>query len=202
MDSDQKEENQLEINRAIRTRRSIGKVSESMPDPQLIEKMLEAAQWAPNHHMTQPWKYFVLTGEARNRLGTVMAEIKAETMSEEEQQTEANMDRLSRERKKPLRSPVVIAVAVTPSDDPKVEEIEEICAVAAGVQNALLTAHALGLGAIWRSGKPTYHPRMKRFFGLGERDTSLGFLYVGYPSILPKERPRQALEEKVEWWDQ
>lgn len=189
----------MEVKDAIQSRRSIGKVSETMPDKHLIEKVLEAARWAPNHHMTQPWKYFVLTGDARVRLGQVMKEIKSEGWTEEEKR--AGLERLDREALKPLRAPVVIAAAVTPSDDPKVEEIEEICAVAAGVQNALLTAHALGLGAIWRTGKPTYHPQMKKFFNLGERDTLLGFLYIGYPSILPKARPRASLEEKVEWWD-
>lgn len=189
----------MEVKDAIRSRRSIGKVSQTMPEPQLIEKVLEAARWAPNHHMTQPWKFFVLTGAARIRLGKVLREIKEEGWTEDERQ--ANAESLEREERKPLRAPVVIAVAVTPSDDPKVEEIEEICAVAAGVQNGLLTAHALGLGAIWRTGKPTYHPRMKEFFQLGERQTLLGFLYIGYPSILPKERPRAPMEEKVEWWD-
>ncbi|SMO73549.1 nitroreductase family protein [Melghirimyces algeriensis] len=190
----------MQLGQAIRTRRSIGKVSENLPERELIEKILEAARWAPNHHMTQPWKYFVLTGDARTRLGEVMKEIKAESMTEDEKRD--STDRLEREAKKPLRAPVLIAAAVTPSDDPKVEEIEEVCAVAAGIQNALLMAHALGLGAIWRTGKPTYHPRMKQFFGLKERDTLLGFLYIGYPAIQPKERPRSSLEEKVEWWDQ
>ncbi|PTX51488.1 nitroreductase [Melghirimyces profundicolus] len=190
----------MKLKDAIRTRRSVGKVSEDMPDLHLVEKVLEAARWAPNHHMTQPWKFYVLLGKARNRLGEVLAEIQGEGMREEEKSLSA--ERLERARNKPLRVPVVIAVAVTPSMDPKVEEIEEICAVAAGVQNALLTAHALGLGAIWRTGKPTYHPRMKEFFHLGERDHLLGFLYVGYPSILPKERKRAPLKYKVEWWDQ
>ena len=166
------------------SRRSIGKVSQTMPEPQLIEKVLEAAAWAPNHHMTQPWKFFVLTGAARIRLGKVLREIKEEGWTETKDRR--MLKSLEREERKPLRAPVVIAVAVTPSDDPKVEEIEEICAVAAGVQNGLLTAHALGLGAIWRTGKPTYHPRMKEFFQLGERQTFSGF----YTSVIPPFFPR------------
>ncbi|PTM57507.1 nitroreductase family protein [Desmospora activa] len=187
----------MDINQAIRTRRSVGKVAAEMPDRSLIEKVLEAARWAPNHHMTQPWKYFVLSGNARNRLGEVMAEIKAEGMTEDERVEAASQ--LEREREKPLRAPVIIAAAVSPSADSRVEEIEEICAVAAGVQNALLTAHALGLGAIWRTGKPTYSPKMKAFFDLSERETLLGFLYIGHPAILPKERPRLPIAEKVTW---
>lgn len=187
----------MDVNEAIRTRRSVGKVATEIPDRSLIEKVLEAARWAPNHHLTQPWKYFVLTGNARNRLGEVLVQIKAEGMTEDER-LKASIQ-LERERQKPLRAPVILAAAVSPSADPKVEEIEEICAVAAGVQNALLTAHALGLGAIWRTGKPAYSPRMKAFFGLLEKETLLGFLYIGYPSILPKERPRLPIADKVTW---
>ncbi|MDR6225908.1 nitroreductase family protein [Desmospora profundinema] len=187
----------MDVNQAIRTRRSVGKVAEEMPDRALIEKILEAARWAPNHHMTQPWKYTVLTGSARNRLGDVLAEIKAESMTEEEQMNASHQ--LEQARQKPLRAPVIIAAAVNPSLDPRVEEIEEICAVAAGVQNALLTAHALGLGAIWRTGKQTYSPKMKRFFGLSERETLLGFLYIGHPAALPRERPRLPIADKVTW---
>lgn len=189
----------MDLKQAIRTRRSIGKVGTEIPDRQLIEKVLEAARWAPNHHMTQPWKFIVLTGDARKRLGSVLKELKAEEMTPEERKLRA--EQLEQTAQKPLRAPVVIAVAVTPSDDPRVEEVEEICAVAAGVQNALLTAHALGLGAIWRTGKPTYTEKMKSFFKLGERDQMLGFIYLGYPSMLPKERQREPLKEKVEWWN-
>ncbi|SDX10452.1 Nitroreductase [Marininema mesophilum] len=189
----------MDVSEAIRTRRSVGKVSEEIPDKRLIDKLLEAARWAPNHHLTQPWLYYVLSGDARLRLGEVLKEIKAEGLSEEEREQAA--DQLAREKKKPLRAPVVIAVGVTPSEDPRVEEIEEICAVAAGVQNVLLTAHSLGLGAIWRTGKPTYHPKMKEFFGLRKMDTLLGFIYIGYPSVLSRERERLPIEERVEWWD-
>ncbi|SFS76168.1 nitroreductase family protein [Marininema halotolerans] len=189
----------MDVSEAIRTRRSVGKVSAEMPDKRLIDKVLEAARWAPNHHMTQPWQFYVLVGDARQRLGSVLQEIKAEGMNEKERAQA--WDQLERVKEKPLRAPVIIAVGVSPSKDPKVEEIEEISAVAAGVQNALLTAHSLGLGAIWRTGKPTYHPKMKAFFGLDARDTLLGFIYLGYPAMVPRERDRLPMEERVEWWD-
>ena len=68
----------------------------------------------------------------------------------------------------------MIAVAASPSEESRTLRIEEIGAVNAAIQNMLLAAHGLGLGAIWRTGKSTYHPKMKELFGLREKDEVLG----------------------------
>jgi nitroreductase len=75
--------------------------------------------------------------------------------------------------------------------------------VAAGVQNLLLGAHALGLGAYWRTGDAAYDPRVKAFFGLGPQDHLVGFVYLGYPAEPPKPVTRTPAAELVEWrgWD-
>ncbi|WP_134703377.1 nitroreductase [Ammoniphilus sp. YIM 78166] len=187
----------MNIFEAIRNRRSIGKVK---PDPvsrEMIEQLLEAASWAPSHRKTEPWKFFVLTGEGRRPLGRALAEISKEKM--EEPLTDENQVMLRKQEEKPFRAPLIIAVAVTPSDDPKVIPIEEIGAVNAAIQNMLLAAHALGLGAIWRTGKPTYHAKMKELFGLREQDEMLGFIYVGYPDMEQPQGRRNPFEEKTVW---
>ena len=75
------------------------------------------------------------------------------------------MPRLEKERAKPLRAPVLIAVGVDKPVDPRVLEIENICAVAAAVENLLLAAHAQGLGAMWRTGPAAHDPRSKEISG-------------------------------------
>jgi nitroreductase len=103
---------------------------------------------------------------------------------------------------KPFRAPVIIAVACTPHlTDPKVHQIEEQAAVSAAIQNMLLAAHSLGLGAIWRTGWQTYHPEMKKLFGLQTKDEILGFIYLGYPEAIPSPRQRTAVENKTVWID-
>ncbi len=94
---------------------------------------------------------------------------------------------------------MVIAVAVKPSDQPKVVNLEEIGAVNAAVQNMLLAAHGLGLGAIWRTGKPTYHPKMKQLFNLREQDEVLGFIYLGYPEVMKEKGERTPYQKKTKW---
>ena len=119
---------------AIYTRQSVGKMK---PDPVPkadIEKLLSAAVQAPNHYKVRPWRFVVLTGEGRSKLGDVMAQVLKRRFPDVEQAA------LDKERGKPLRSPVVIAVGVDKPDDPRVLEIENVCAAAAACENILLAA--------------------------------------------------------------
>jgi nitroreductase len=187
----------MDLWQALSERRSIGVVKPDMPPREHIERMLEAATWAPNHFLTEPWRFFVLTGNARVRLGETMAAVAA-GKQENPDDPEAQR-KLQRLRENPLRAPVVIAVAVSPSEKERVVLLEEIEAVACAVQNMLLAAHGLGLGAIWRTGDITYDPDLKSFFGLGEREQLLGFVYVGYPQVEKQPPKRSPYSEKTVW---
>lgn len=179
----------------LRNRRSIGKMTAEIPDPHLIRHIIEAATWAPNHHLTEPWRFFVLQGDARTALGEVMAGIAAA------RELDADAARQAAERAvtKPLRAPYVIAVGVEPSTDPSIPPIEEIAAGSAAVQNMLLAAHALGLAAIWRSGWIAFEPEVREHFGISPRGTMLGFVYVGYAAMQPPFRQRRPVDAVTEW---
>ncbi|ACZ43071.1 nitroreductase [Thermobaculum terrenum ATCC BAA-798] len=177
----------------IRSRRSVGKVAQDPPPRELIEQVLEAAVTAPNHHLTQPWRFFVIAGSARERLGEAMAAAESRAHPDSPQ---AALDRV---RAKPLRAPVIIAVAVQPSDDPRALEIEEVEAGAAAVQNMLLAAHALGLAAMWRTGDAAYADEVKAFLGLDTSAHIIGFIYLGYAAITPPDPPRRSAAELTQW---
>jgi nitroreductase len=182
---------------ALRARRSMPKVAPQRPPRELIEQIIDAAIYAPNHHKTEPWRFVVMSGGARQALGEVMAQSLARTLPE----TSSNESKalLAKERDKPLRAPVVIAVAAVPSTEPKVIEIEESHAVAAAVQNMLLAAEALGLGAMWRTGKPAYDPAVKRFLGFPEHAHIVAFVYVGYPALPELPRPPRKADAYTIW---
>ncbi len=180
---------------AIQQRRSIGLMTEEAPPRALIERMLEAARWAPTHHQTEPWRFFVLEGAARDALGAVMGEVAAAGIDDPEARQVAH----DRAAAKPLRAPYVIAVATEPSEAPNVFEVEEIAATAAATQNMLLAAHALGLAAMWRTGAVAYEPAIREFFGLSGRATVLGFVYVGFPDKPSPVRQRRPLDAVVTW---
>ncbi|GAC1432453.1 MAG: nitroreductase [Chloroflexota bacterium] len=164
---------------ALQGRRSMGVVR---PDPvprALVEQVIAAATWAPNHRRTAPWRFVVVAGDAREDLGAVMAASLRERL---EDTTSAQAQaQVAKERQKPLRAPVIIAVAAVVSPDPQVVASEELAAVAAGVQNMLLAIEALGLGGMWRTGPASHDPAVKRFLGLPAEAHLVAFVYLGYP---------------------
>jgi len=187
----------MPVGEAICGRRSVGKVKQEPVDRQLIEALLEAANWAPSHHATEPWRLFVMTGAGRQRLADAYADIAAEAADGPAEDEEQALRRKAGD--KAFRAPVVIAVAVSPSTAPGINRMEEFAAAHAAVQNMLLAAHALGLGAIWRSGEPMYHPRMKQAFGLAEADELVGLVYVGHPDVKPLSGKRGPVTNKTVW---
>lgn len=188
-----------ELLELLRSRRSIPRVTAEEPPRELVEQVIEAAGWAPNHHKTEPWRFAVLTEKARQELGDVMADsLRRRLPTPDSPEAQAMIDK---ERAKPLRAPVVIAVAVEPSDLPKAIEIEEIEAGAAGVENMLLAAQALGLGAMWRTGEAAYDPEVKRFLGFTPNAHIISFVYLGYPDV-PALPPRERdLRNVTRWLD-
>lgn len=169
--------------KSLRERRSMTRAKLEPVPRDLVQRVIEAATWAPNHRRTQPWRFVVLAGEARDTLGEVMAKALARRMAAEG--AEASDERLLKERSKPLRAPVVVAVAAVASQDPKVVEIEEIVATAAAIENMLLAAQALGLGAMWRTGDAAYDPAIREFLDFPPEAHLLAFVYLGFPDIVP-----------------
>ena len=188
----------MEVTQAIQSRRSVGRVKQDPVPRELVEKILESAVHAPNHKITEPWRFHVFTGKGRGELARARAElarILAETEGEEE---ELAAGRISRERKKAFRAPVVIAVISRGGRD-EVETLENYAACAAAVQNMQLTAHALGLATIWRTGLQAYHPYMREFFALEAGDKIVAYLYLGYPDVEERPRRREPASSKTVW---
>ncbi len=168
-----------------------------MPPREKIERILEAATYAPNHHEVEPWKFFVMSGKALVELGELMREQLAAKM--EETTSEKAQAALEKERNKPLRAPVIIAVASLKPSQPKVKDIENYAAVSAAVQNMLLVAVEEGLVSIWRTGNPVYDERVKAFFGLEPHEHLVGFIYLGYPAVPVPEREPAHFSTKTVW---
>jgi nitroreductase len=188
----------LEIARAISTRQSVRRVKQDPVPKELIERVLESAVHAPNHKITEPWRFHVFTGKGRGELARARAQTARLQAEAEGEEDEMAAGRISRERKKAFRAPVVIAVISEAGRD-EVETLENYAACAAAVQNMQLTAHSLGLGVIWRTGPVAYHEHMREFFGLGDGDRIVAYLYVGYPDMGERPRRRKPVDEKTTW---
>ncbi len=188
----------MEVTRAIETRRSVGRVKQDPVSSEIVEGILESAVHAPNHRMTEPWRFHVFVGKGRGELARARAEcarLMAEAEGEEEEMISG---RLSRERKKAFRAPVVIAVVSKEGRD-EVETLENYAACSAAVQNMQLTAHSLGLATIWRTGPSAYHPYMRGFLGLEGKDEVVAFLYLGYGDVDERPRRREPVSKRTTW---
>jgi nitroreductase len=188
----------MDVIHAIETRRSIGRVKQDPVPRDLIERILESAVHAPNHRITEPWRFHVFTGKGRGELARVRAEIARLQAEAEGEDEELAAGRISRERKKAFRAPVVVAVICESGRD-EVETLENYAACAAAVQNMLLTAHALGLGAMWRTGPVAYHDHMREFLDLEKGDKVVAHLYLGFPDMGERPRRRAPAKEKTVW---
>jgi nitroreductase len=185
----------MDVFEAIYSRYSQGKVK---PDPvprELIEKLLDAAVQAPNHYKVRPWRFVVLTGNGLNKLGDVMA------ASQQARHPEFPPAAFDKCRTLPLRAPVIIAVGVDQPSEAKVLEIENVCAAAAATQNLLLAAHAMGLGAKWRTSEWARDPMVKEFLGFEPDQYIIGFIYIGYPEFIADPIQRPSFEDRTVWMD-
>jgi len=179
--------------RLIKTRRSIFPVSyiNKPITKELIMEFLECAQQAPNHKLTEPWRFIVFRGDGLAKLAT---ELQAQYVNATSKATFLEKKHQSIEEKV-RRSGAIIAVCLHESG--KVPRWEELAAVAASVQNLSLAASAKGVGSYWSS--PATLSEMGPFLGLDSNESCIGLLYLGYHNETPKEGNRQGLKDKVSW---
>jgi len=185
----------MELFEAIYNRQSLGSVKQDEIPRATIQKLLSAAVQAPNHYKVRPWRFVVLTGEGRNKLGDVMA------ASQRDRHPEFPQKAFDKTRSLPLRAPVLIAAGVDKPTEEKVLEVENISAVSAACQNLLLAAHGLGLGAKWRTGEWARDEKVKKFLGFSSDQHIAAFLYIGYPEFTAEPKERPSYEDRTVWME-
>ena len=190
------------ITQIIRHRRT---VKPALMDPnleipdELLDELLENANWAPTHGFTEPWKFIVFSGGSRALLGEKLQDI----YSESTPQDQYRQDKFEKLGQNPTLAPLVLAICMKRGENPKIPEIEEIEAVACAVQNMHLTAAAAGLGAFWSSPPILESEEMKKFLELDQEDRCLGLFYLGWlkeGQEWPKSS-RSPISEKVSWFN-
>ena len=164
------------------------------PDEGALSVLIESALTAPDHGKLRPWRFIVIQGEGRARLGNLLAEYTLRM------RPTATPEALERERQKALRAPMIIVVAAITNPTARIPVIEQILSAGAAAQNILLAAFALGFNAVWKTGDAAYDPAVKIALGLESKDAIVGFLYVGVeqPGSPPPVRP--AATEFIRHW--
>ena len=170
------------------SRASVKALDEPGPADADLRVIFEAAVRAPDHGKLRPWRFYVIRGEAREQLSELFA------AGVKRREPGATPSQIEKEREKPLRSPLVIAVVAKIVMGHKIPPIEQTLSAGAAAMNILNAIHSLGFGAKWVTGANCYDPVFCREFGLDETDQLVGFIHVGTPHEVPSvtERPDPA----------
>jgi nitroreductase len=170
----------MDVEKAIRTRRTHKAFTAEAIEPAVLDELFELASWAPNHHLTSPWRFHVLGASARERL---MA------LAESEQAGAAVKLR---------RAPTLVAVAAEQSGD-AAQDREDLLATAVAAYLVLLAAHARAYAGYWRTVPLLEDPRARKILGLSASEAPLGLLYLGHPVQEQRVPERAPLSEVVSY---
>lgn len=175
----------MELIEGLATRRSASTFASGCPPRAQIARLIEAATWAPNHHLTQPWRFEVLAGDERVRFGDHLAAWIAGDAGPSDR-----TPRLAEStRTKLQRSPVIVVVIQQGAAAAGAERtLEDYAACCCATQNLLLAAHAEGLAAKWSTGAMAGWAAARNYFGLGPDDRIVAYVYIGYPTADTKIR--------------
>lgn len=187
-----------QVNELIRSRRSVfqQQYSGEKVDDAIVKQMLENANWAPTHKLTEPWRFLVFTGNGIKKLAEEQAAFYKKATQADGTFKE---DRYQNLLTKPMLSSHIIAIAMKRDEKKSVPEVEELGAVFCAIQNMYLTGTAYGVACYLSTGGVTYFKEANELFGLGKEDRLLGFFHIGMPKDSLPEGKRKPIEEKVQW---
>lgn len=186
----------MDLLEAIAARRSIKEFSDRPVSKEEIETLIHAAVQAPNHRMTEPWRFYVLGSRARRAYGAVLGARKARKV-EEPAAAEAVAHKVADTH---AGLPAMLAVAVTLHENPEIRE-EDYAATFMAIQNLSLAAHALGLGVHVKSGAVMDDPAARAAVGVSDGQRIVATIHLGEPAAVPEPKPRKAGEALTVWVD-
>ncbi len=159
-----------------------------------VEKILRAGMRVPDHGRLTPWRFIVIKGENREKMGAVLGEaFKKANPDCIEEQVEIEKERF-------IRAPVVIAVASRTNPAHKIPEWEQILSSGAACQNMLTSALSMGYAAQWITEWYAYNDQVKAALGLEPSDRIAGFIYLGSRNQEPTDRARPEYADIVSEW--
>ncbi|MEW6446338.1 MAG: nitroreductase family protein [Pseudomonadota bacterium] len=170
------------------------RLTEPAPEGERLDLILRAAMSAPDHGALRPWRFLLVRGEARKRLGDIFAE------GFVRRHPDAEPDKIDRQREKTLRSPLLILLIAHLQACAKVPEWEQMMAVGAAAEHMQLMAQALGFGSVWLSGESCEDDWVRQALGLAENERLAGYLAMGTPTEPCPARARPSPSEFSREW--
>lgn len=156
-------------------RRSASRLAEPAPAGEQLENILRAGMRAPDHGTLQPWQFFIIEGEGRERFSQLLADGAIQAGEDD--------NAVDKARNAPFRAPLIIAVVAKCQEHHKVPQWEQEMSAGCAVMAMQMAAVAQGFNGIWRSGALTENPLVRDGFHCREQDKIVGFLYLGTPQL-------------------
>src|SRR5687768_13179200 len=187
----------MHVHEAIRSRRSIFRFHPEPVPAELLERIIAFGVWAPNHHVTEPWRFTALGEETRQRLARRYGELQLrkappDATAEVRAQVQAGG------AAKFLSKPTMVVVSCRQEGDDE-RRREDFAATCCAVQNVQLAAWAEGVGMQWSTNPLIRDPLTYELLGIDpEQEQIIGFLYAGYPAETPTQQ-RRPLHEVLKW---
>jgi len=169
----------MDLEEAIRTRRTHKAYGPEPVEPAVLEELFELARWAPNHHLTNPWRFRVLGPRALERLKAAAGPDAATKLD---------------------RAPTLVAVSAIRCGEPETDR-EDLLATACAAYVVLLAAHARGLASYWRTPSVLRTGGGRAALGVSDDEDLVGLLYLGRPRQEQRVPERAGTAEVVRWLD-
>jgi nitroreductase len=186
----------MDVAEAIRTRRSVKSFTTRPVERREIEALLELAVHAPNHRMTQPWRFVVMGPQARRAYGRIKGSERAARVDD----TEVARAVRRKTEKEMAALPAMVAFLQPLDSDEAIRE-EDYATVYMGIQNVLLGAVAMGLGTHVKTGAVLDDSATRDLLGAEEGERVVALVQLGEPQELPGPRPRDPADERTRWLD-
>jgi nitroreductase len=158
---------------ALVTRVSPVEIGEPAPDEATLRKIIAAALRAPDHGRLRPWRFLSVRGDGRLALGDAFA------AALQRRDPKTSPEAVELERQKPLRGPLLIVAIAHIDENSRIPAVEQLLSAGAAAQNVVLASHALGFGAMWKTGPAAYDAGVKEALGLEASEQIAGLIYVG-----------------------
>lgn len=185
----------MDVLELIRTRRSIPSFK---PDPvprETIEELLDAAVWVPNHRLTEPWQFFVLGSESKQRLAAIRRDIRRAALpNPDAPEVQAGLQKIYDAT---VNTAAIIVITAAGHDDAEIQE-ENYWATFAAVYAIMLGAWSKGIGTYFRTGKALLEgPALRGLLQVPDERRVTGILYMGYPAVIPQKQRTPAAVKTV-----
>lgn len=179
---------------ALHTRVSVSRVCAPGPDALTLEHIIKAGLRTADHGLLRPWRFLLIRENSLEKLADLFAQASLSDAPD------LNPGELVNIRAKALRAPLVLVGIVSPRAHPKIPVAEQHLSTAGALQNMLTAAHALNVGAIWRTGPMAEHPIVRKGLGLSDEESIIGYLYMGTIDGPVRQLQEESISTFVQDW--